>query len=138
LRGRRINVTKHASGTFDVQVNPAAPSDEAEGITLGRMSLGKRFHGELDATSQGQMLTAATEGNGSGAYVAIERVTGILSGRSGSFVLMHSGTMTRDGQHLSVTVAPGSGTGQLVGLAGQMAITIVDTQHRYDFAYTQG
>jgi hypothetical protein len=119
-------------------LNPVAAPDQAEGITLGRLSIEKRFHGELEAASKGEMPTAATERNGSAAYVAVERATGTLGGRSGSFALMHSGTMTRDGQQLTVTVAPGSGTGQLIGLAGQMAITIVDKQHLYDFEYTQG
>lgn len=129
---------RRATGVFDVKLNPQAAPDQAEGIALGRLSLEKQFHGDLEATSQGEMLTAATERSGSAAYVAIDRVTGTLDGRSGSFVLMHSGTRTRDGQQLTVTVAPGSGTGQLVGLAGQMAITIVDKKHLYDFEYTLG
>ncbi len=131
-------MTDRGTGALDVKLNPEGAPDQAEGITLGRCSIAKQFHGDLLATSQGEMLTAAAEGNGSAAYVAIERVTGSLGGRSGSFVLMHSGTMTREGQHLTVAVAPGSGAGEVVGLAGTMAITIVDKQHRYDFEYTQG
>jgi hypothetical protein len=96
----------------------------------------KQFHGDLEGTSKLEMLTAAADSTGAGAYVALERVTGTLHGRRGSFVLMHSGTRTRDGQHLTVTVAPGLGTGQLAGLAGTMTITIVDKQHLYDLDYT--
>ena len=109
--------------------------DKAEGSTLGRMSLDKLFHGDLEATGKGEMLTAGTD-TGSAGYVAIERVTGTLQGRSGSFALMHVGTMTRDAQQLSITVVPDSGAGQLVGIAGKLAITIDDGKHFYDFEYT--
>lgn len=129
-------MTTHATGEFDVKVNAQAPPDKAEGITLARLSIDKQFRGDLNATSKGEMLTAASDSNGSAAYVAIERVTGTLHSRSGTFVLMHSGTMTRDAQHLTVTVAVGSGTAELVGLAGKMVITIVDKKHLYDFEYT--
>jgi len=117
-------------------LSPQAPQEKADGVTLGRLSIDKQFHGDLAASSTGEMLTAASDGNGSAAYVAVERVTGTLHGRSGTFVLLHTGTMTRDAQHLSVTVAADSGTAQLVGLAGTMVITIVDKKHLYDFEYT--
>ena len=129
-------MTTHATGTFDVALKPLAPEDKAEGITLSRFSLDKQYHGDLEASSTGAMLAAGAERSGAGVYVAIERVTGTLHGRRGSFALHHSGTMTRDAQHLTVLVAPGSGMGELVGLAGTMAITIVDGTHRYDFDYT--
>jgi hypothetical protein len=119
-------------GTFDVKLTPHATED----ATLGRMSIDKEFHGDLDGTSTGQMLTAGTSVTGSAGYVAIERVTGTLQGRSGSFVLQHSGTMTRGAPQLTITVVPDSGTGQLVGLTGKMAITIADGKHFYDFEYT--
>jgi hypothetical protein len=125
-----------ATGLFDVKLDLQGAQDNAAGISLGRMSIDKQFRGDLEATSKGEMLTAASDSNGSAAYVAIERVTGTLRGLSGTFVLMHNGTMTRDAQHLSVTVAPGSATGQLVGLAGKMVITIVEKKHLYDFEYT--
>ena len=96
----------------------------------------KQFHGDLEATSKGQMLAAGTAIEGSAGYVAIEQATGTLHGRSGSFVLQHSGTMARGAGQLAITVVPDSGTGELVGLAGTMAITIVDGQHLYDFEYT--
>ncbi len=126
----------HASGTFEVKLSPDATDDKAEGTIPGRMSIDKRFHGDLEATSKGTMLTAGTDVKGSAGYVAIERVTGTLHGRGGSFVLQHSGTMTRGAAQLNVTVVPDSGTGQLVGLAGKMMIKISDGKHSYDFEYT--
>ena len=129
-------VTTHAIGSFDVKLNPAAPEDKAAGSTLGRMSSDKQFHGDLEGTSKGEMLSAMTEVKGSAGYVAIERVTGTLRGRSGSFVLQHSGTMARGVQQLSITVVPDSGTGQLSGLTGKMTITITAGRHAYDFEYT--
>lgn len=115
---------------------PLQPEDKAEGSTLGRMSIDKQFHGDLEATSKGEMLSAMTAVQGSAGYVAIERVTGKLHGRSGSFVLQHAGTMTRGEPRLSVTVVPDSGSGQLVGLTGQMTINIAEGQHSYVFDYT--
>jgi len=129
-------MTMHASGTFEVKLNPLAPEDKSADATLGRMSIDKQFHGDLEATSKGQMLSAGTAVKGSASYVAIEQVTGTLHGRSGTFVLQHSGTMTRGAPQLSVTVVPDSGTYQLVGLAGKMAINITDGKHLYDFEYT--
>jgi hypothetical protein len=129
-------MAKHASGAFDVKLNPQPPDDKAEGSTLGRLLIEKQFHGDLEATSKGQMLTAMTEVKGSAGYVAIERITGTLQGRSGSFVLQHSGTLTKSAPEQSITVVPDSGTGQLVGLAGKMTITITDGKHSYAFEYT--
>jgi len=100
------------------------------------MSLDKQFHGDLEATSKGQMLAIDTDVTGSAGYVAMEQVTGMLHGRSGTFALQHSGTMTRGTPHLTITVVPDSGNGQLIGLAGNMEIDIVEGQHRYDFAYS--
>jgi hypothetical protein len=128
-------VTKHASGTFEVKMNPQV-DDKVGDPTVGRMSLEKQFHGDLEATSKGQMLAVMSEVKGSAGYVAIERVTGKLVGRSGTFALQHSGTMNRGAAQLSVTVIPDSGTGDLVGLAGKMTINIVDGKHLYEFEYT--
>ncbi len=100
------------------------------------MMLDKQYHGDLEATGKGQMLTAGTEVKGSGAYVAIEYVSGTLKGHSGSFVLQHTGTMTQGVPHLSITVVPDSGTGQLKGIAGTMTIDIAAGKHSYDFEYT--
>jgi len=129
-------MTTRASGTFEVKLNPQATEDKAEGATLGRMLIDKQFQGDLEATSKGEMLTAATGVKGSAGYVAFERVSGTLHGRRGSFVLQHSGTMARGAPQLSVTVVPDSGAGQLVGLAGKMEIKIAEGKHSYDFEYT--
>jgi len=129
-------VVAHASGTFDVKLTPQANDEGAGGSTLGRMSIDKQFHGELEGTSKGEMLTAGTSVQGSAGYVAIERVSGTLQGRSGAFVLQHSGTMTRGAPQLTITVVPDSGTGQLAGLAGKMTINIADGKHSYEFEYT--
>ena len=126
----------HASGTFEVKIIPQKPDNkEAESANLGRLSIDKQFRGDLEATSKGEMLSAATEVKGSAGYVAIERVNGTLHGRSGTFVLQHSGTMTRGAPELSLTVVPDSGTGQLVGLAGKMTIKIEEGKHFYEFDY---
>ena len=129
-------VSKHASGTFDVKVIPQ-PADEKVGDpTVGRLAIDKQFHGDLEATSKGQMLAVGTAVKGSAGYVAMERVSGTLHGRTGTFALQHSGTMTRGTPQLNVTVIPDSGTGELVGLAGKMEIKIVDGKHLYEFDYT--
>jgi hypothetical protein len=128
--------TGHATGTFEVKVTPQTSEDTSQDATLGRMSLDKQFHGDLQGASKGQMLTAGTAVKGSAGYVAIERVTGVLQGRSGTFILQHTGTMTRGAQQLSITVVPDSGTDQLAGLAGTMTITVAEGRHSYDFAYT--
>ena len=126
----------HASGTFDVKLTPQ--SDEGAGDSgLGRMLIDKQFHGDLEGTSKGFMLSsAATIVKGSGGYVAMERVTGTLKGRTGSFVLQHSGTMTRGAPQLSVTVVPDSGSDQLTGIAGTLTIKIDAGKHSYEFEYT--
>lgn len=126
----------HASGTFDVKISPQTPDGKFEDATMGRMTIDKQFHGDLEATSKGQMLTAMTDIKGSAGYVAIERVNGTLHGRTGSFFLQHSASMTRGVPQLSVTVVPDSGTGQLVGLTGKMDIKIDAGKHSYAFEYT--
>jgi len=127
----------HASGTFEVKITPQKPDNqEAESANLGRMSIDKKFSGDLEATSKGEMLSAMTDVKGSAGYVALERVSGKLHGRSGTFVLQHSGAMTRGAPELSITVVPDSGTGQLEGLAGKMTIKIDAGKHFYEFDYT--
>jgi Protein of unknown function (DUF3224) len=129
-------VSKHASGTFDVKVIPQ-PGDEKVGDpTVGRLSIDKEFHGDLEGTSKGQMLAVGTDFKGSAGYVAMERVNGTLHGQKGTFALQHSGTMTRGAPQLSVSVVPDSGTAQLADLAGTMEIKIVDGKHLYDLEYT--
>jgi len=127
-------VTSHARGAFDVKLTPLTGEDDAG---LGRMTIDKQFHGDLEGTSKGFMLSsAATVVKGSGGYVAMERVTGTLKGRTGSFVLQHSGIMTRGTPQLSITVVPDSGTGQMEGIAGTLTIKIDQGKHSYEFDYT--
>lgn len=126
-----------ANGTFEVKVSPQKPDNQAaETANLGRYSLEKDFHGDIEGTSRGEMLTAATEVKGSAGYVALERVTGTLQGRKGSFVLQHNGTMTQGTPDLRISVVPDSGTDQLTGLTGAMNIKIADGKHSYEFDYT--
>jgi Protein of unknown function (DUF3224) len=134
-RQKEALVTNHAAGPFDVKVTPQ--DDKTGDAALSRMALDKQYHGDLEATGKGQMLTAGTDVKGSGAYVAIERVTGTLGGRTGSFILQHSGTMRQGAPQLTISVVPDSGTGQLAGIAGAMNIIIAaDGKHSYDFEYT--
>ena len=128
-------VSTKASGTFDVKVVPVKEGDNAD-PAMGRMLLDKQYHGPLEAKAQGQMLTAMTPVQESGAYVAVERVTGTLNGRRGSFMLQHSGTMTRGVYSLTITVVPDSGTEELTGLSGKLNITITEGKHFYDFEYS--
>lgn len=124
------------SGTFEVNLQPLTTFAEgSDGINLGRMSIEKTFSGELAATSQGEMLTAMTPVEGSAGYVAIEQVTGTLSGRNGRFVLQHFGTMSQEQNFLLLEVVPHSGTGELTGISGKMSIQIEDGQHFYEFDF---
>lgn len=126
----------HAKGSFTVNMEPLGEANSVEGVALGRMSLKKQFEGDLVAVGVGEMLTALTPVKGSAGYVAVERVTGTLHGRAGSFVFQHSGTMNQGAQQLSIAVVPGSGTGELAGIAGTFKLTIVDGKHLYEFAYS--
>jgi hypothetical protein len=128
-------MTTRAGGTFDVKLNPLSAYN-ADDTTAGRLSIDKQFHGDLEGTSKGEMLSVVTSVKGSAGYVALERVTGTLSGRSGTFSLQHSGTMARGAPQLSITVVPDSGTGDLSGIAGTMTIDIANGKHSYVFEYT--
>jgi hypothetical protein len=130
-----VVVTNHAKGTFDVKVIPQA-QDDAAGGPFGRLFLDKQFHGDLDGGSKGQMLASGTGADGSGAYVALELVSGTLNGRRGTFVLQHNGTMTKGVATMRVTIVPDSGTDQLIGLAGKMTIVIAGGKHSYELEYT--
>ena len=128
-------MAKHASGTFDVKITPQ--KDEGIGDqTIGRMSIDKQYHGDLEGTGLGQMLAGMGEVKESGAYVAIERVRGTLHGRIGTFAVHHRGIMTRGAQELVITVVPDSGTEDLTGITGTMTIEIKDGKHFYAFDYT--
>ncbi|HEX6930196.1 MAG TPA: DUF3224 domain-containing protein [Gammaproteobacteria bacterium] len=129
-------MTQRASGKFEVKISPVASEGESSGDTISRLLLDKRFHGDLDATSAGQMLGAMTAVEGSAGYVAMERVSGKLNGHSGSFTLQHMGTMMRGEPALTVAIVPDSGGGDLEGIAGTMAIEITDGSHFYTLEYT--
>jgi hypothetical protein len=124
------------SGKFEVKMSPLESySRGADGVNLGRLSLDKKFDGHLDAVSKGEMLSAMTPVKGSAGYVAVEQVSGVLSGKKGSFVLQHFGTMNQNNSRLILEVVPDSGTGELLGLSGTMTIRNEAGQHYYEFEY---
>jgi hypothetical protein len=125
-----------ARGIFSVDIKPQRDPVAADGVSLGRMSLAKQIEGDLTGTSTGEMLTALTPVKGSAGYVAIERVTGTLHGRAGSFVLQHTGTMDNGAQQLSITIVPDSGTGALAGISGTFRLRIEAGQHYYELEYS--
>jgi len=127
--------TRHVSGPFDVKVTHQ--DDTSADPLLNRMMLDKQYHGDLEATGIGQMLTAGTEVKGSGAYAAIEKVTGSLEGKKGTFILQHTGTMRREVPQLAIVVVPDSGTGELQGISGKMKIKFAEGgKHFYELDYT--
>ena len=129
-------MTRHAAGPFDVKRTAMETLDAGHGAAFGRLRLEKRFHGDLDATSVVEMLSAGNPASGSAGYVAVEHVVGTLHGRAGGFMLQHSGTMDRGAASLQVSVVPGSGTGALANLSGTLAIDIAgDGAHSYRFDY---
>ncbi|MBI3132846.1 MAG: DUF3224 domain-containing protein [Acidobacteria bacterium] len=128
-------MTARATGTFDVKVKPLT-ADNADWGAFGRLSIDKTFHGQLEGTSRGQMLAEGDGRGESGGYVALERVTGTLGGRRGTFVLMHTGTLVARHPEMVITVVPGSGTGELSGLAGRFQILIEGGKHGYAFEYS--
>lgn len=125
-----------AAGTFDVTITPRAPAaPDTPAAPVSAMSLDKQYHGDLSAQGTGEMLASSTESTGAAVYVALERVTGTLARRSGSFVLAHTGTMTRESQRLVITIAPGSGTDALAGISGTLTIRIENKVHHYTLEY---
>ena len=128
-------MTYKATGTFEVKMQPQGDGNIAEGSSLGRMSLNKEYSGDLQAIGKGEMLAARSDIPTSAAYVAIERVTGKLHGREGSFVLVHKGVMTSVAKQLVIEVVPDTGTGELAGLSGTLTIRIESGKHYYDFEY---
>lgn len=136
--GKDTLVTQHAKGTFDVKLVPLGADEKGRDPHLGRMSIDKMFQGDLVGASKGEMLTGMSDVKGSGAYVAIELVTGTIAGKSGSFILHHRGTMARGEQQLAVAIVPDSGTGELTGISGSLTITIVEKKHFYELSYTLG
>lgn len=126
----------HASGTFEVRLAPQELSGPGQTAGLGRLSIDKQFHGDLEATSTGEMLSAMTPVEGSAGYVALERVTGSLHGRSGAFTLQHSGLLARGASQLAITIVPDSGADELEGIAGTLEIGVEGGVHRYKLDYT--
>lgn len=124
-----------ARGGFEVVLTPMPPEEMQGDGPPARMTIQKNIVGDLEGESVGQMLSAMTDVEGSAGYVAIERITGTLGGRSGSFVLHHMGTMDRGEPSLAITVVPDSGTEGLTGISGSMLIDIVDGVHSYEFTY---
>jgi hypothetical protein len=127
---------RHAEGTFDVKMSPHGADDATAGTAIGRFGIDKQFHGDLEGTSKGLMLSAGDPANGNAGYVAIEQVTGTLAGHTGSFSLQHMGTMENGGYKLTVVVVPGSGTAELTGITGAMNIIIANGKHSYTLEYT--
>lgn len=124
-----------ARGEFDVKMTPEAV-DAADGIPVSRLALDKQYRGALEGTGRGVMVSATTPVKGSAGYVAIERISGTLHGRRGSFVMQHAGMMTRGAQQLAITIVPDSGTGELTGITGSCGITIADGTHSYEIRYS--
>ncbi|PYP80880.1 MAG: DUF3224 domain-containing protein [Gemmatimonadetes bacterium] len=122
----------HATGPFDVTITPQQTADDAP---VARMTLYKEFHGDLEAIAYGEMLAAHEPLTGAGVYVAIDRVTGTLHGKGGSFLMAHRGIRNADGQSLDIVIVPGSGTGQLTGITGSVGIEIVEKKHFYTIEY---
>ncbi len=125
-------MSHHARGTFDVKVQPLSAPD-MDGVA--RFSINKIIHGDLEATTKGEMFTAGDPKAGAAGYVAIETVSGTLAGKRGSFVLQHFATMSANGPDMMVKITPGSGTGELKGISGTFTITIADGKHSYDLEY---
>ncbi|WP_022976404.1 DUF3224 domain-containing protein [Nevskia ramosa] len=128
--------TQTASGAFDVTLAPLSLDQPGDDSARGRMRLDKRFHGGLDATGAGEMLTGMGSVSGSAAYVAIERISGTLNGKTGSFIVVHRGLMTRGAPELAVTIVPDSGTGELAGISGAMNLIVGNGRHDYTIDYT--
>ena len=126
----------HASGYFDVTLAPqAADNPQVRTAQIDRLSIDKKYHGDVKGTSTGQMQ-AIKDDRDTGAYVALEKVVASLKGRSGTFMLMHYGYMNQGavGRWL-VEIVPNSGTGGLAGLSGTMKIIQKDEKHYYEIEY---
>jgi hypothetical protein len=133
--GKRV--TKVAKGTFEVKVTPLAAEDNIGDPTIGRLALDKTWLGDIAGTSKGQMLGSQSETEkGSGGYVAMERFTGTVQGKKGSFSLQHHGTMGGGKFEINVSVVPGTGAGDLAGISGTLKIIIDGSKHLYELEYS--
>ncbi|MDO9608270.1 MAG: DUF3224 domain-containing protein [Brevundimonas sp.] len=130
----RSPAMSHAAGTFEVKITPVAPEPDAPADAHGRMKLAKTFHGDFEGSGVGEMLGLMV--GQSGAYVAMERVTGVLDGRQGGFSMVHRGVMNAGARELLITIVPGSGSGDLAGISGVFHLTIADGEHRYGLDYS--
>ncbi len=126
-------MANHAQGTFAIKLQPLTQASQ-DGLT--RMSFYKELHGDLEAVSKGEMISAGDPKKGEAGYVAMETVTGKLEGKSGSFALQQFATMSADSQNLQIKVVPGSGTDELIGIEGVFTITVASGKHSYTFQYT--
>lgn len=126
----------HAKGTFEIVTHAEPPFDTVEGVSFSRFSFDKRFTGPLEGTSKVYMLGARTPIEGSAGYVALERVSGVVDGKSGTFAVLHLGLRDRGRESLTLTIVPDSGTGELLGISGAMRIEIIEGQHFYEIEYT--
>jgi hypothetical protein len=131
---KESSMTQHATGTFEVKLTPQ--DDKSDDKTMGRMTLDKQWHGDLEGTGKGQMLTGGDVSKGSAGYVAIEKFSGTVKGRKGSFILQHSATMVKGEGQLTITVVPDSGTDELAGITGKLTIKIENGKHYYDLEYS--
>lgn len=126
----------HAKGTFEVKVKPIAFENAPEAAALSRLTIDKVLSGELVGTTVGQMFAVGTTVKDSGVYVAVERVTGKVDGRSGTFALYHVGTMRGGSYHMDVRIVPDSGTEDFAGIEGEFKILIKDGVHYYELVYS--
>ena len=124
-----------ARGTFTVEINPDPPHHDQDGVKLNRNHVSKQYSGDVVGVAEAQMLAAYTDTPGSAGYVAIERFTGSVHGKSGAFVLQHNGVMNKGDAQLSVIIVPDSGTGELAGISGSLQIDVDEGQHSYTLAY---
>lgn len=129
-------MTSRATGSFLVDTKPLTPYNSSPAAGVGRLSIDKQYHGDMEGTGKGEMLTAGNPAAGSAGYVAIEYVTATIRGKKGTFALQHSGTMDRGALSLTISVVPGSGTGGLAGIAGTMNIVVESGKHSYAFDYS--
>src|SRR5579864_2715186 len=125
-----------AQGSFEVRVAPLSPDEAIAATSIARYSLDKVYRGDLVGASAGEMMGAGNPATGRAGYVAVEQFTGALHGRNGSFALQHSSTMYDGHYEMNIRVAPGSGTGDLEGIAGTLTITVGGGNHSYSFEYT--
>jgi hypothetical protein len=129
---------RRAVSTFVNHRHDAETYDDGEGAVLGRIHIERSFQGDLEGEATAELLTATAE-NGTAVYLALDRISGRLEGREGSFVLQHRGVLSADGAEIDGAIVPGSGTGELKGITGHGAIAVDDDgTHRLTLEYELG